>query len=909
MAMGSLVIELQANVARLQDDMGRVNQVIENRLRAIDSVTARTARQIENMAQAGRAVRSADGVEQMAKEMEHLSHSTVGARREMLVLAHELATGNFKRAAGSLMVLGERLDIMGAVMSPVGLAVGVLAGGVLLLAAAAVKGAMESAAFARSLLLTGNYAGQTEGTYNALARQVSATTGATIGAAREMTQALMSTGRIGNEAIGTVSLAATRLADVSGQKSEEVAKDFARMSDGVLKWAVEANKQYHFVDGAIYDHIKALEDAGDKEQAMIVASKALYDSLGTNATQNLGLLERAWHGVKSAASSAWDAMLGIGRAETLDDRISKVKEELTRIQGARAGAAGGINADIYDSQYNAATALLGRLTSQKRNQEDNAAQQAARKLHDEQVVEAKQYWARLVEAHHTGAEQLKIELDKAAREGTLAGATPAQIAEQQERIRKQFAHGGGGIEHADLESLLKPLQDQIQAEDKLLAYRERMLKQYYDGDKLSIQDYYAERRTVIQANITRITALYDQEIAAIETSASKSADARARIESKTRADALRDQKQQALLSSSEQLLSLTDEQATATAKYRDEVTKLTAELDKLRRTQGNSAGDEFDRQHGKLQAQATVAGDTDTLNTLAAARSAAVAQAQMNQLKERAAVIDEQLSIAEKSIALQTQTGQQGELEGMRKLGEARLEAVAQLAQIAQQMQQIADASGLPALQTQAQQFKLHVQEVQASTNVLGKSLNDIFAKGLANMLDNTITRTKSLRQEFLDMANSIEQAITRIVATDLANQLFGTGGGSGGGGLIGQLVGLVGGLFGGASGSEAIGASATSTPDDLISGYRASGGPVLTGGMYEVNERGPELLTVANRTFLMMGQDSGRVTPMSSSNGGGRQNTFHLNIAVPPGTTRQTAQQQAAEIMRHAQIAMARIG
>lgn len=44
--------------------------------------------------------------------------------------------------------------------------------------------------------------------------------------------------------------------------------------------------------------------------------------------------------------------------------------------------------------------------------------------------------------------------------------------------------------------------------------------------------------------------------------------------------------------------------------------------------------------------------------------------------------------------------------------------------------------------------------------------------------------------------------------------------------------------------------------------GTRASGGPVLAGRSYLVNELGPELLTVGGRSYLMMGSQSGHVTP-----------------------------------------------
>ena len=41
-------------------------------------------------------------------------------------------------------------------------------------------------------------------------------------------------------------------------------------------------------------------------------------------------------------------------------------------------------------------------------------------------------------------------------------------------------------------------------------------------------------------------------------------------------------------------------------------------------------------------------------------------------------------------------------------------------------------------------------------------------------------------------------------------------------------------------------------------------------GKLYEVNERGPELLNVGSRTMLMMGSQGGSVTPNSELGGGG---------------------------------------
>ncbi|WP_234744898.1 phage tail length tape measure family protein [Burkholderia sp. WTPI3] len=940
MSLGSLVLELQGNVARTQEDMGRLQQIVESAMRRMDAAASRTSDNIQGVAAAGRAIQRVQGAEEAAASIERVGHASVGARREMLVLAHELATGNFKRAAGSLMVLGERIDIMSKLTSPAGIAIAALAAAVAGFAALAIKGAMESAEFARSIMLTGNYAGQTEASYNRLSRSVADATGATIGNAREITQALISSGRVSSGALESVALAAARLQVMTGLSAQEIVRQFSGMSDGVLKWALEANKQYHFVDGALYDHVKALEQAGQQEKAMEVASTAFYQHLGTTATENLGYIERAWRGLKSAISDAADALMSVGRAETAAESAARINRTLTAMRSGQTDfgyamsvgdgsamnfQAGGSYGDLM-RQQSAATSLARR--------QQDAASLAAYKAHtDEMVVAAKSRWDELTKAHKIGAERLREELDEATRVGQQAGASPTDIAAMQDRIRKEYSHGdGAGLNRANLDAQTQPIQEQITAQGRLLQDRQKQLELQYRDDRISEQAYYDQSKAAIEQYNAQIRTLYDQQIAIVESAAKRTADARTRVMLTNRANALRNDEQQALLQSSERLSELTEKQTEDTRKYRDEVEKLNSELGKLDRDPGRMAGADFDREHGHLQRQATLAGDTDTLATLAQARNAAIAQAQMNSLKQEAEQITQRLTLAEKELALAQETGEKGAVAGMIELGQLRQQAAQQLAQIQEQMQGIASNSGLPQLDLEAQQFGLQVQQLSASSSVLGKSISDVFANSFANMLDNTITRTKTLRQEFLDMANSIEQAITKIVAQDLTNQLFGIGsgngsGGSSTGGWLGQLfswgMGLLG-LTGGSAMSFSTDLMPSGlmglTPDFSVGAddigslltypfHMASGGDASPGGLYEVNEKGPELLTVANRTFLMMGDQGGTVTPGSASSGGGAGHTFNLNIAVPPGTTRQSAQQQAQAIMRQANIAMARNG
>ena len=71
---------------------------------------------------------------------------------------------------------------------------------------------------------------------------------------------------------------------------------------------------------------------------------------------------------------------------------------------------------------------------------------------------------------------------------------------------------------------------------------------------------------------------------------------------------------------------------------------------------------------------------------------------------------------------------------------------------------------------------------------------------------------------------------------------------------------------------------------NQIVSGKnpgRAHGGPVPAGGFFEVNERGPEMLSLGGRDFLMMGNQSGRVTSndkLTATGGGSKSPVIHIH-------------------------------
>ncbi len=252
-----------------------------------------------------------------------------GVMRELIVLFHEsVIMGNYSRFGGSLMVLAERADVAHLMFTAL---FGVIAGGVATVAAMTagfVEGELETVRFGHALQMSGGYAGITAGQFNTMAEVIGREVPGSIGEARAAMIALIRTGSVSGEALFAVTRAAVLFGQVTGEKSAKVIADFAKMSDGVAKWAANANRSYHFLSLAQYDYIAQLEQQGHKEKAEEVTANALYRSLGENAPKNLGYLMEAWYGVRDAVVATWDALKNVGRAQTLSDKIAQIDLQL-----------------------------------------------------------------------------------------------------------------------------------------------------------------------------------------------------------------------------------------------------------------------------------------------------------------------------------------------------------------------------------------------------------------------------------------------------------------------------------------------------------------------------------------------------------------------------------------------------
>ena len=219
-----------------------------------------------------------------------------------------------------------------------------LAAGAAAVAAAYAVGAKENDAFVRSMALSGNATGTTRTQLREYAREIDKVVGTQAEAAAGLAE-FVAAGVQGSNNLRQFTQTAIEWEKATGQAVEDTAEQFADLQKDPLNAVVKLNEGMNFLTSSVYDQIKSLNDQGRSAEAAQVAMNALDSAMrerSQNIKSNLGYIERGWNGIKSAAKDAWDAMLNVGRAATLNDRLGDVRKELNSLMNQQSwGETGG----------------------------------------------------------------------------------------------------------------------------------------------------------------------------------------------------------------------------------------------------------------------------------------------------------------------------------------------------------------------------------------------------------------------------------------------------------------------------------------------------------------------------------------------------------------------------------------
>ncbi|EKI0424716.1 phage tail tape measure protein, partial [Salmonella enterica] len=301
------------------------------------------------------------------KSTHALGLKSAQARREIGVLIGELARGNFGALRSSGITLANRAGWIEQLMSPKGMMIGGVVGGIAAavygLGKAYYEGEKESEEFNKQLILTGSYAGKTAGQLNEMAKSL-AGNGVTQHDAAGVLAQVVGSGAFTGQAVAMVSRTAARMQENVGQSVDETIRQFKRLRDDPVNAAKELDRTLHFLTATQLEQIRVLGEQGRVADAAKIAMSAYSEEMNKrmgDVHDNLGWIERAWNAVGDAAKWAWDRMLDIGREDTLDEKIATLQEKIAR--GRKTPWTVSSSQTEYDQQQ------LNELQEQKRQKD------------------------------------------------------------------------------------------------------------------------------------------------------------------------------------------------------------------------------------------------------------------------------------------------------------------------------------------------------------------------------------------------------------------------------------------------------------------------------------------------------------------------------------------------------------
>ncbi|MBA6105665.1 phage tail tape measure protein [Pseudomonas monteilii] len=698
------------------------------------------------------------------------------------------------------------------------------------------SGSEEAVRFEKALITTGNAAGTTSDRLSGMAREVAATVGTT-GAAAEVLTQLASSGKVASGSFVEITEAALEWRSATGKAVEDTVAEFVKIGKDPVAAARDLNEQYNFLTAATYSQIVALKEQGDTIGAAKLLTDTYVDTIKNRSkevTENLSIWERGWKALRGEVAATVDSVKNIGRDQDIASRIVDMQRQVAAAQSA-------VNADADDTDarkklINASLELKGLI-----QQRDTMAAIASARALDAQQQQAaivamgkvdaleKSAWTNAEKRAEKLKEYRKSLDDIREKNPNDERLKPERIARVEADIAKQFKDPAGRTGSVDLSGF----NDQKNALSAILAEYKNHQKELDAAQKaglISQESYAAQRAAIIEQQKGDVTFAYEAEIKALEDAKGKSttsAQQRIQLDQKiadARAAMVKAQKdadtELAVLATNEQ--GRLAKQAAATQAYVDQLERQRAALS----TSGDRSAAAIglgDRQAGL---QRDLDGATDRFND------------------ERAKLLDRRRTAPDKY----SEDDYQRDLAILSKAEEEYRDTVVD------NYDKISAAQGdwRKGASSAFQNYLDQARDVAGQT----KSL---FTNAFTSMEDAVVSFAMTGKFSFADFTKSILADMARIATQQAAS------------GLLGSLV-----SFGTSAAASYFGGGVTSAGstqagyspeimDNFVSGQRAGGGPVAANSLYQVNELGPELLSQGGKTYLMMGEQGGTITPLGA--------------------------------------------
>ena len=736
-------------------------------------------------------------LEKATEDAGKLSLASAGATREYGVLAGELARGNTARLEGSLLTLANRTGLLQLAFSATGVAIGSLVGGLGLLVFAAARVSAEQDQLNKAIALTGNYAGITSASVNALSQELSVSAGSASKSRTEIL-ALASSGKVGTESLQAMAQASADLSTLTGASAEKSAQEVLKLFDGTAAGARKANDEYHFLNQEQYEHIRALEEVGDKEGAARAEAEAFDESvrprIAAMTTQVTGLAA-GWKNVagfiKEAASTNWEtfkseASLALGTA-TDDVRIRDLQER--KKNAAPIDAAGHLNFpgvinNVLGEGFGPdQQAELDRLQAKQKADTASAAKAGDDQKVQGAAVDAAATTNSIEKKFATPQEQKQAELTTiinayntrmaaalAKGDQTLYDQLQSKQAEEISRANayydKKGSKSGAPVDRAELSASTAQARQDLQRYTDAFTNAERVIDAAHKAGTASDADYYATKRKDIDDLEKRQVATLEQEKASVSAHGTTVAE---RIRIDQQVAGIDAQIDKARADASAKRSALDDQQ------HQNDLRRV-ADANRIQEAYLEATGHGAEAAQVKASqkyapdlARAKLEGDTETTEKINVIIDVDTAKAQLAELKTQisATFSDEQRQ--QQDIQARLQAGVITQVDAQKQLIDLHQQTYNTLSTEVPKAQQLAQATNDP-------NAIRGVQQLTSQYNMLGLELDQItqqvqntFQSAFENVFDSIGTRITTVRQLFTTLMLDIAQGIQRIAAQQLS--------------------------------------------------------------------------------------------------------------------------------------------
>jgi hypothetical protein len=515
----------------------RFSQVAQSNLRNYNSLLAEYKKTQEGMHEAHR--KGAQEAQKFSDVIGQISFRSARARSELIVLAHEAVTGNWRRFPASMMVLGEYTNAGALVFSALGASI---LGVTVALGALAVgigAGILQQHEMNNALNRTNAAAGATINTLTQMAMTAGGIHG-NMSDAYEATTKLAATGLYTAEQIGQISRAATQVAHVFRVDVNTTIQEFEALvvkgtkvgavaTYGVTRAVQLLDEKYHFLTVRQMAHIVQLEAEGKQREASAESIRLLADEhekAAKRSKEYTGYIQTAWHNITGAIDTAIQRVKDWGAAETLAHKLRDVNERIRNTYDRPSGntAAGdAARKKLEDERKGILAQMAAEEEAGKKKVEQAQRTLEANRALGAMVIEDVRLMRksgseleRALEEHRERVKDIKAAIpdyfDSPEKQKYLADREAAIIREHTRKTGRAVQDGRNTDLASQLDHIQKMYEMTVQAGDAEM----KLIQQQERKASIGQEEGYERRVTLRERELQAIEQMEKDKLAVIE---------------------------------------------------------------------------------------------------------------------------------------------------------------------------------------------------------------------------------------------------------------------------------------------------------------------------------------------------------------------------------------------------------